>query len=360
MRRATIDRIGHAVTAGAVLATHVVLIWIAIQVHSHYSVGRRSLDSAEPVIATLIERPRNLSLGPVPIQLRTEVVLRLQRLAPKIPDIPVDAELTTTDGLPQAASAPATRQADTGLDGNASASSGHIGGGYVPMLLQRVVPKYPTRSARLREEGATGVHIRVEESGRVTEVRVTRSSGSRRLDDAAIDAVRKWKFARMPQGAAPNGAWVASELRFILYRFTYSRLDNDATEDLYVEEVKVGASDEAAPGSEAALGRFIAEMRAGSLAGHAAGANRAAAAKMRAALEEWGEVKSIRFTGSAGGPQWLAYEMDGNRRGFVRPTVEVKWNMFEVLHQNTTSEWLIAVDRDGTIWTARTSRAPWL
>ena len=360
MRRATIDRIDHAVTAGAVLAAHAALIWIAVQVHAHYYVGRQSLAFAEPVIATLIERPRNLSFGPVPIEVRTEDVLRLQRLAPKIPDIPVDIELMTTDALPQVASAPPTRQVDAGLDGNASASSGHTGGGYVPMLIQRVVPKYPTRSARLREEGATGVHIRVEESGRVAEIRVARSSGSRRLDDAAIDAVRKWKFARMPQGAAPNGAWVASELRFILYRFTYSRLDNDAAEGLYVEEVKVGASDEATPGSQEALGRFIAEVRAGSLAGDAAGANRSEVEKMRAALEEWGEVQSIRFTGSAGGPQWLGYEVERNRPGHLRPSVEVRWNMFEVLHQNTTSEWLIAVDRDGTIWTARTSRAPWL
>jgi protein TonB len=360
MQRATINRIDHAVTAGAVLAAHAVLVWIAMQMHAHYSIGTGSLASAEPVIATLIERSRNLSFGPVPVEVRTEDVLRLQRLAPKIPDIPVDIELTMADALPQAASAPATRQANAGLDGNASLSSGHAGGGYVPMLVQRVVPKYPTRSVRLREEGATGVHIRVEESGRVAEVKVTRSSGSARLDDAAIDAVRKWKFARMPQGAAPNGAWVASELRFILYRFTYSRLDNDATEGLYVEEVKVGAADEAAPGSQEALGRFIAEMRAGNLAGNAAGANRSEVAKMRAALEEWGEVQSIRFTGSAGGPQWLGYEVEKNRPGHLRPTVEVRWNMFEVLHQNTTSEWLIAVDRDGTIWTARTSRAPWL
>ena len=360
MRRATRDRIDHAIAAGAAVGAHVVLIWIAIQVRAHYPVGRESLASAEPVIATLIELPRNLSPGPVPIQVKTENIVRLQGLAPKIPDIPVDTDVTLTDALLQPVSAPTAELADAGLTGNANTSSGRTGGGYVPVLLQRVVPKYPTRAARLREEGATAVHIRVAESGRVTEVRIARSSGSKRLDDAATDAVRKWKFARMPQGAAPEGAWVASELRFILYRFTYSRLGEDATNHLYVEEVKVGAADEATPGSHEALGRFIAEMRAGNFSGEAAGARHTDVANMRAALEEWGEVKSIRFTGTAGGPEWLGYEVERSRPGYLRPSVEVKWNMFEVLHQNATSEWLIAVDRAGTIWTARASRAPWL
>jgi protein TonB len=359
MRIATANRIDHAVTAGAVLLAHVAVIWIAIQVRTHYGDGT-SFGSDEPVIATLIERPRSLSLGPVPIQVKTENVLRLQRFAPKVPDILVETEVTLSDALSQSASVPVAQRADAGLAGNASASSGHSGGGHVPALLQRVVPKYPIRSARLREEGATAVHIRVAESGRVAEVQVTRSSGSKRLDEAAVYAARKWKFASMPEGSAPEGAWVATELRFILYRFSYSRLGDDATESVYEEEVKTGASDEASPGSQEALDRFIADMRAGVVPADAAGASRSELAKLRAALEEWGEVKSIHFTGTAGGPQWRAYQVDANHPNALRPTVEVRWNTFEVRHQHATSEWLIAVDRDGTIWNARASRAPWL
>jgi TonB family protein len=226
------------------------------------------------------------------------------------------------------------------------------------VLIERVVPKYPARSARRNEEGATSLHIRVEESGRIAEIRVASSSGIRRLDDAAVDAARKWKFARMPDGAAPEGAWVATELRFILYRFRYSRIREDATETVYAEEVRIGAADEAAPGGQEALGRFITEVLAGTFP--ADKASREDVTRMRAALLEWGDVKSIRFTGAAGGPQWIAYEVDKQRPNQMRPTVEVKWNTFEVRHQNATSEWLIAVDREGTVWNARASRAPWL
>lgn len=126
-----------------------------------------------------------------------------------------------------------------------------------------------------------------------------------------------------------------------------------------MEEVKPGAKDEEPPGSQAALARFIADLSAGNLA-HASDDTRADAAEMRAALHEWGEVKSIRFTGTAGGPQWIVQDVGRKSRSRFAPTIEVRWNKFEVRHEHATSEWLIAVDREGTIWNARASRAPWL
>lgn len=350
MRRATVDRIDHAVTAGVVLAAHLVLVWIAIQVHV-YQPERDLFVAPEPVIATLIQRPRNLTFGLVPVYVHIQDVLRLQRYAPKTPDIPVDEPeaAAITEALPQPASAPDAPLANRGLVGDASTSSGFSGGGHALKLVQRVVPKYPRRSAERHEEGATRVQTRVDESGRVTDTEVVGSSGHQRLDGAAIAAVRKWKFARLPAGAAPHGAWVATEVRFVLYRFAYSRLGEDATSSVYEEEIKTGASDEPTPGSAEALTRFIADVAAGNLASNTNGEE---IAKMRAALEEWGAVQSLRFTGNAGGARWTAHEIG-------RATVEVQWNKFEVRHEHAISEWLIAVDREGTVWNARASRAPW-
>jgi hypothetical protein len=78
---------------------------------------------------------------------------------------------------------------------------------------------------------------------------------------------------------------------------------------------------------------------------------------MRKALEEWGAVQSVKFTGRAGPRQWTAYRA---RAGTGEGDVEVKWNLFEVKQQNATTEWLIAVDRNGAIWAARASPAPWM
>jgi TonB family protein len=196
------------------------------------------------------------------------------------------------------------------------------------------------------------VDIRVAESGRVVDAEIAKSSGHRRLDVAALDAVRKWKFAPLLSGTAPDGAWVATEVRFILYRYTYSRLADDATDAVYVEEIKSGLKDEPTSGSQEALTRFIAEVRAGDFG--------AEAHELRTALEEWGEVQSIRFTGTAGEPQWVLHDTGPkSRSGYFRPTIQVQWNRFEVRHEHATSEWLIAVDSEGTVWNARASRAPW-
>ncbi len=358
MRRATADRIDHAITAGVVLAAHAVVIGIAIQVRSEYVENE---DATEPIIATLIQRPRTLSFGPVPIRVTTEDVVRIQRFAPDIPDIPVEeVEPTRLEALPQPPGAPLDRRADTGLADNAVTSSGHSGGGYTPTLVQRVVPKYPPRSVRHHEQGATRIHIRVNESGRVAEVSIINSSGHPRLDRAAVDAVRRWKFARMPSGSAPGGAWVATEVRFILYRYTYSRLGAQTPESLYVEEVKAGARDEEMPGGQEALARFIADVTAGNLPRDTGDTTGGDVAEMRSALEEWGKVQSIRFTGTAGGPRWIARETAAQSRSDPTAMIEVHWNKFEVRHEHATSEWLVAVDRDGPIWNARASRAPWL
>lgn len=53
-------------------------------------------------------------------------------------------------------------------------------------------PSYPSVSRKLGEEGKLVLRVELDESGHVSAVRVTDSSGYKRLDDAAIAAVRTW------------------------------------------------------------------------------------------------------------------------------------------------------------------------
>lgn len=196
--------------------------------------------------------------------------------------------------------------------------------------------------------------LRVDVSGRVSDVRITRSSGSRSLDDAAVEAFRQWKFAPTADASVPGGLWVKTEQRFTYYRFRYSRLGDKAADRVDVEAVQP-ATDQMTPGSDMALRRFIQEVAAGSFTDDSGSAERDELARMRDALEEWGAVQSVDFTGRAGPRQWTTYRA---RAG--AGAVEVKWNLFEVKQQNATTEWLIAIDRNGKIWAARASPAPWL
>ncbi len=132
--------------------------------------------------------------------------------------------------------------------------------------MQRVVPKYPARSAERREEGATWVHIRVDESGRVVDTAVATSSGHKRLDGAALAAVRKWKFAQLPAGTAP-GRRVGRHggaLRPVPIHRTHASAKTRRVA-LYDEEVKTGAKDEQTPEVRKPSTRFIADVAAGNL-----------------------------------------------------------------------------------------------
>lgn len=55
-------------------------------------------------------------------------------------------------------------------------------------------PAYPAISRRLGEEGKVVLRVRVAASGLPTEVTLHAGSGSPRLDQAALETVRRWKF----------------------------------------------------------------------------------------------------------------------------------------------------------------------
>ena len=61
-------------------------------------------------------------------------------------------------------------------------------------IVKRVVPVYPLFSRKRGEEGKAVILVTLQ-SGRVTDAEVERSSGSTRLDAAALRAARQWVFS---------------------------------------------------------------------------------------------------------------------------------------------------------------------
>lgn len=80
--------------------------------------------------------------------------------------------------------------------------------------LNNPVPVYPNMSRRLREAGTTELRVRVSNTGEPLEIQLFKSSGYSRLDEAALAAVKKWKFQpAMRNGKAAEG-WVWIPLQF--------------------------------------------------------------------------------------------------------------------------------------------------
>jgi len=77
-------------------------------------------------------------------------------------------------------------------------------------------PVYPPRCLRMGIEGTVRVRVLVGEDGRVQEVTVGKSSGEAALDDAAMDAVRYWRFEPAKRDGVPVRAWAIVPIEFKL------------------------------------------------------------------------------------------------------------------------------------------------
>jgi len=77
-------------------------------------------------------------------------------------------------------------------------------------------PEYPRAARRMGEHGKVMLHVFVSSAGAPEKIEVRTSSGSPRLDQAAREAVERWKFVPARQGDEPVSAWVLVPITFVL------------------------------------------------------------------------------------------------------------------------------------------------
>ena len=75
-------------------------------------------------------------------------------------------------------------------------------------------PEYPELPRQANMEGTVVLRVLVNREGRVEEVLLDRSSPM--FDDAAIEAIRKWRFSPALMGREPVAAWVTIPVRFVI------------------------------------------------------------------------------------------------------------------------------------------------
>lgn len=78
-------------------------------------------------------------------------------------------------------------------------------------------PEYPLASIRLQEQGIVVLELSVGADGRVLEARVQQSSGSARLDAAAVrEALRHWRLLPATEDGQPVAGWFRERVNFRL------------------------------------------------------------------------------------------------------------------------------------------------
>jgi periplasmic protein TonB len=86
----------------------------------------------------------------------------------------------------------------------------------IPRGGYQVRPSYPSSARRLGIQGMTTLRVYVAADGRVGDVQVQESAGHPDLDNAAADAVKRWRFEPAKRGTEPVGVWVLLPVEFRL------------------------------------------------------------------------------------------------------------------------------------------------
>jgi protein TonB len=103
--------------------------------------------------------------------------------------------------------APSARAASTGGGGSAPGGApGYSAPRFDAAYLSNPAPEYPSISREMGEEGRVFLRVQVSTEGKPLAIGVHRSSGYDRLDEAALAAVRRWRFVPGRLGAQPVAA----------------------------------------------------------------------------------------------------------------------------------------------------------
>ncbi|MCE1181439.1 MAG: energy transducer TonB [Rhodocyclales bacterium] len=82
--------------------------------------------------------------------------------------------------------------------------------------LNNPAPAYPPLSRKQGEQGLVILRVLVNPQGQAENLEIKTSSGSTRLDEAALRTVRNWKFVPAKRGENPVQSWVLVPINFKL------------------------------------------------------------------------------------------------------------------------------------------------
>ena len=334
-----------AIAAVVVVAAHVALIYLAVILSGPPAAS--SSPEVQPVLATLLPRP------PLPEP-------------PKLPDFkPSPPDLSISLPEPQI-EVPADPNPSPVLDPRSvagpSGPHGPInssGQSLTASLTRYVEPVYPGAAIRDGERGAIVVELRVDERGSVREVKVVKSSGYQRLDEAALHAVRQWRFARATKDSPAGDTSVVEKIQFgrvaaqVLQGVTLTMTPYDATIDQQISAALKGGhgGEPAGEGSlRGLIGRLLGAFPDASRTDP--GGAQHAPDSMEELFVTQGPVQSIQFLGFATN----GLERDRVAPGLLRTLTAplrllslTHWEAYEVKQSHGSSVWLLAVTPHGSI-----------
>lgn len=169
-----------------------------------------------PVVATPEPKPQ----PPQPVK----QVARARPALPKPITRPNPEQAITEQTPPPAPSEPTLAPADPAPVAEASkpappapaAPAAVVAPKFDAAYLSNPAPPYPAMSRRMGEQGTVLVRVFVTNEGLPEKIELKKSSGAARLDESALDVVKRWRFVPAHRGDEKVGAWVVVPIKFSL------------------------------------------------------------------------------------------------------------------------------------------------
>jgi len=198
-----------------VVALHVAGLVALLQ----YAPAREALTAAVPITVSLItpklevEKPKVEPPKPKPEPVKKKPIAPPLIVAPAEAPSPIVAPAPPeppgpVESAPAVAAAPATP--------TVAPAPPIIPPNFNAAYLHNPAPAYPPVARRLGEQGRVVLRVLVSADGQADQVEVRTSSGSPRLDAAALETVQRWTFVPARQGDRPLAAWVLVPISFRL------------------------------------------------------------------------------------------------------------------------------------------------
>jgi protein TonB len=162
---------------------------------------------APPAAAPAPARPAEPRPAPTP---------RRAAPAPAQAPIPAPAVASDTPARDAAPSTAAVAAAATQAAPAASAVAIVQPPRFDAAYLNNPKPPYPPLARRMGEEGKATLRVLVTPDGLPERIELAESAGSPRLDEAALEAVKHWRFVPARQGETAVAAWVRVPIAFLL------------------------------------------------------------------------------------------------------------------------------------------------
>lgn len=201
---------GMALAIGVHLAAVPVLLGLGYQASVHQEarlVAVNLTPPASPPPAAQPEKPQQQKLEtkiiPPPIQLASQLT---QPLVLAVADAPAQLQTAAITAPPAPTASPAP-PAPPSIVSSDSLGARMVAGN---------PPRYPVESRRRKEQGTVELLLILGIDGAVESISVAKTSGFARLDDAALSAVRRWRWQPTSRNGAPVKVRGVVEIPFVL------------------------------------------------------------------------------------------------------------------------------------------------